>query len=88
MLHVDVAAYDDPTVLNDLKLGPLVSPPPGHQVSQSSYKRLSIPLTPSSNNGPQEIAVSVPGHREQGCLVFVAGSGECVVSCGKAYCFR
>jgi hypothetical protein len=80
MLHVDVAAYDDPTILNDLKLPPLVSPTPGHQVSKSSYRRLSIPLTPSSSssgsssNGFQEIAVGMPGQSEQAWSVMVQDS--------------
>ncbi|KAI8476369.1 MAG: carotenoid oxygenase [Monoraphidium minutum] len=41
-LVVDMAAYDDPAILNDLNLAPLREP--SKQVSQSYYKRLTIPL--------------------------------------------
>jgi carotenoid cleavage dioxygenase-like enzyme len=49
-LHVDVAAYDDPQILKDLMLQPLLQPARGadgvlqQQVSRSWYKRLTIPL--------------------------------------------
>ena len=43
-LHVDMGAYDDPAILNDLLLSPLVSPGPQQQVSRSSLRRMSIPL--------------------------------------------
>lgn len=50
-LCVDVAAYDDPEILLDLGLGRLRQPALGpdgalqRQVSRSSYRRLTIPLT-------------------------------------------
>jgi len=43
-LHVDMGAYDDPAILNDLLLSPLVSPGPQQQVARSSLRRMSIPL--------------------------------------------
>ncbi|KAF6266758.1 carotenoid oxygenase [Scenedesmus sp. NREL 46B-D3] len=49
-LHVDLAAYDDPQILKDLLLQPLLRPARGadgtlqQQVSRSWYKRLTIPL--------------------------------------------
>lgn len=50
-LCVDLAAYDDPAILNDLLLEPLRRPalaPDGQlaaPLSPSAYKRLTIPLT-------------------------------------------
>eukprot|EP00775_Hariotina_reticulata_P013764 gene13764-13883_t len=55
-LHVDLAAYEDPQILKDLLLQPLVAPTVScagqleQQVSQSCYKRLSIPLDPAAAN--------------------------------------
>jgi carotenoid cleavage dioxygenase-like enzyme len=49
-LHVDLAAYDDPQILKDLMLQPLLQPARDadgalqQQMSRSWYKRLSIPL--------------------------------------------
>lgn len=61
-LHVDLAVYDDPQILLDLSLQPLVSPALGpdgqllQQVSKSYYKRLSIPL--NSKRSTARIQVS------------------------------
>ncbi|KIY98414.1 Carotenoid cleavage dioxygenase 8 [Monoraphidium neglectum] len=49
-LVVDMAAYDDPTILNDLGLQPLKEPQ--RQVSQSYYKRLTIPLSGPATSLP------------------------------------
>ena len=43
-LHVDMVAYDDPAVLNDLHLSLLVTPGPQQQVARSSLRRMTIPL--------------------------------------------
>ena len=41
-LHMDMAAYDDPTIVNDLAIQPLMDA--RKQVSEAFYQRLSIPL--------------------------------------------
>eukprot|EP00878_Enallax_costatus_P010147 GHUV01010592.1.p1 GENE.GHUV01010592.1~~GHUV01010592.1.p1 ORF type:complete len:535 (+),score=145.73 GHUV01010592.1:183-1787(+) len=44
-LHVDLAVFDDPNILNDLKLKNLRSgPEQGREVTGSQYMRLNIPL--------------------------------------------
>jgi carotenoid cleavage dioxygenase-like enzyme len=45
-LVVDMAAYDDPTIVNDLRLAPLREP--RAEVSRSYYKRLTVPLGPGA----------------------------------------
>eukprot|EP00878_Enallax_costatus_P013309 GHUV01013914.1.p1 GENE.GHUV01013914.1~~GHUV01013914.1.p1 ORF type:complete len:366 (+),score=113.14 GHUV01013914.1:1044-2141(+) len=60
-LHIDLAVYDDPQILHDLSLKPLISPAIGpngelkQQVSKSYYKRLTIPL-----NGPDGGRIQAP----------------------------
>lgn len=55
-LHVDIAGYDDPQILLDLSLEPLVQPRKDaagglqQQVSPSSYRRLTIPLQAQSGS--------------------------------------
>lgn len=41
-----MAAYDDPTIVNDLRLAPLREP--RAEVSRSYYKRLTVPLGPGA----------------------------------------
>ncbi|WIA29067.1 hypothetical protein OEZ86_011578 [Tetradesmus obliquus] len=60
-LHVDLAAYDDPQILKDLMLQPLLQPARGadgalqQQVSRSWYKRLSIPLRGEAGGRLQQL---------------------------------
>ncbi len=56
MLHADMSAYNDPDIINDLKLEPLRSAK--SQVSQAKYMRLSVPLdeTPSAS-APLDVPV-------------------------------
>jgi carotenoid cleavage dioxygenase-like enzyme len=71
-LHVDLAAYDDPQILKDLLLQPLVNPTVDdagqlhQQVSQSCYKRLTIPLDPAAANCKLKV-----------CILLVVGKGHC-----------
>lgn len=58
-LVVDMAAYDDPTILNDLLLKPLREP--SGQVSRSYYKRLTIPLgTQGASGTPATLPAPAP----------------------------
>eukprot|EP00877_Chromochloris_zofingiensis_P002846 jgi/Chrzof1/12562/UNPLg00514.t1 len=46
-LYVDMAAYDDPTIVNDLHIDPLKAG--SKELSPSWYKRITIPLDGSTN---------------------------------------
>ena len=59
-IHVDLAAYDNPTILNDLNLSNIMEWP-GKDISRSSLRRLSLPLVPPPSSSPSEpIPVGIP----------------------------
>ena len=63
-IHVDLAAYDNPSILNDLNLSNIMEYP-GKDISRSSLRRLSLPLNASSSE-PCPVGIPRPLLNDEG----------------------